>query len=103
MYDAEFTRKVGGPAWKSMDIEDDNLVSSEEKPCEERAVEKREASYKWRIMTAKRKSWDVQLETLEEETAKVEWRRRGEKDATKNYLVAMAETDLQWTNWGRYF
>ena len=44
MFDAEFTRKVGGPAWKSMDIEDDNLVSSEEKPCEERAVEKREAS-----------------------------------------------------------
>ena len=37
MFDAEFTRKVGGPAWKSMDIEDDNLVSSEEKPCEERA------------------------------------------------------------------
>ena len=56
MFDAEFTRKVGGPAWKSMDIEDDNLVSSEEKPCEERAVEKREASYKWRIMTTKRKS-----------------------------------------------
>ena len=35
MFDAEFTRKVGRPAWKSTDI-DDNLVSSEEKPFEER-------------------------------------------------------------------
>lgn len=43
------------------------------------AVEKAEASYKWRIMTAKRKSWDVQLETWEEETAKAEWRRGRKK------------------------
>lgn len=35
MFDAEYTRKVWGPAWKSTDIEDDNLVSSEEKPCKE--------------------------------------------------------------------
>ena len=35
MFHAEFTSKVGRPAWKSKENEHDNLVSSEEKPSNE--------------------------------------------------------------------
>lgn len=57
------------------------------------SVEKREASYKWGIMTAKKKNWSVQLGTLEEETARVEWRwRRGNNDVTKKHALDIEET-----------
>lgn len=44
-------------------------------------------------MTAKKKSRSVQLGTLEEETAKAEWRgRKGNNDVTKKHAIETEET-----------
>lgn len=63
-----------------------------------RSIEKREASYKWGVITAKRERWNAQPGTLEEETTKVEWwGMEGNKDViTKKHVTEMEEAVVQW-------